>query len=108
MGVVACTGRPDVKSASLEIIGHHPSSLSWPHVLRIVVPEPIAFHNEAVGRGVIVRKRVGIDNCGGITDVLYTSMPLNVLGVMESDVGVSGLDAIDFPRTHLGQSFGQF
>ena len=108
MGMVACTGRPDIKSASLEVIGHYPLGLDLSHVLGIVVPEPITFHNVAIGRRVIVSKRVSIDDCCGITDMFYTSVTLNVLGVVESDVGVSRLDAVDSPRTHLRQTFGQF
>ena len=76
-------------------------------VLVVVVPEPHVLHREAVCGRVVVGTRVGVDEPRRLVDAPHASVALDVLRVVEADVGVRRLEPVELPLAHRREVRGQ-
>ena len=97
MRVVAGAGGADVHAAARDVVADNAPGGLLAAVHGVVLPEPGALHHVAVGGGVIVGAGVGVDEARRLLDAPDRSVALDVLGVVEADVGVRRLENVDRP-----------
>ena len=97
--VVAGAGDADVEAAAPHLVRDKAPRGVRPPVKRIVPPEPRAL-GDVAERARIGVVRVGRDQLARLVHAHDAAVSLDILGVVEADVGVRGLDRVERPLAH--------
>ena len=76
-------------------------------VMVVVVPEPEPFHHVAVRGGIVVPARIGVDKTRRLVYALHRAVPLDVLRIVKSDVGMRRLETVKLPFPDWRKICGQ-